>query len=273
MTFAKRLPGLLPRALAATAFATTALTAAAATSSAGARTLDAIKQRGRLMVCANPDALPFSSKKGDRHGFELELGEALAKELGVALEVGWVIFPVHVARVDCDILFDSIVDRETAEDAHLRLSKPYTVSGVAIALRPGTEGINGFGDLKKGQRVGAIVGSLASVKLGQKGLATIPFTFEDEMLDALGKGELDAALATPSTIGYYNITHKDAPLRLVHDYDTMPELRWEVAVGIRKADDALVQAINAALDHMLTDGVVHRIYASYGVEQSLPAKP
>ena len=263
----KRLPGLFVPMLAAAVLA-----AAAVASSAEARTLDAIKQRGKVMVCANPNALPFSSKSGDRRGFELELGEALAKELGVALEVGWVIFPVHVARVDCDILFDSIVDRETAEDAHLRLSRPYIESGVAIALRPGMEGIKGFGDLKKGQRIGGVVGSLATVSLGKKGVPTIPFTFEDEMLEALGKGEIDVALAIPSSIGYYNITHKDAPVTLVRDYDSMPELRWEVAVGMRKADDALVTAVNAALERMLAEGVIHRIYASYGIEQTLPSK-
>jgi hypothetical protein len=59
----------------------------------------------------------------------------------------------------------------------------------AIALRPGIEGIKGFDDLKKEQRVGAIIGSLASARLGQKGLPTIPLTFGDEMLEALGKGE------------------------------------------------------------------------------------
>ena len=94
-------PGLFICMLAAMA-----LVAAAVASSAAARPLDTIKQRGRLMVCANPNALPFSSKNGDRRGFELELGEALAKELGVALEVGWVVFPFHVPRVDCDILFE-----------------------------------------------------------------------------------------------------------------------------------------------------------------------
>jgi polar amino acid transport system substrate-binding protein len=133
---------------------------------------EATNHGGKLLVCANPNALPFSSKNGERRGFELELGEALAKEIGVALDVGWVIFPFHVPRVDCDILFDSIVDREAAEDAHLRLSRPYTRSGVAIALRSGIEGVRGFGDLKKELRVCAIVGSLASVRLGQKGLPT-----------------------------------------------------------------------------------------------------
>ena len=102
MTFTKPRSGVFIGMLAATAFAA----AAVGPSSADARTLEAIKQRGKLMVCANPNALPFSSKKADRPGFELELGEALAKQLGVALEIGWVIFPMHVARVDCDILFD-----------------------------------------------------------------------------------------------------------------------------------------------------------------------
>jgi polar amino acid transport system substrate-binding protein len=240
---------------------------------APARPLESIKARGVLTVCANPNALPFSSKKGDRHGIDVELAEVLAKELGVGLEVGWVVFPNQAGRVDCDVLFDTIVDPDVAQDAHMRLSKPYTVSGVAIGLRPGIEGVKGFADLKKGERVGAIVGSLASVRLGQGGLPTIPFTFEDEMIEAVGKGELDAALVTPATIGYYNLIHKDSPVTLVRAYEGMPELRWEVAVGMRRADDALVNAVNDALDRMLAQGTVRQIYASYGIEPSLPSHP
>jgi polar amino acid transport system substrate-binding protein len=243
---------------------------AAAPDVARARPLDSIRSRGILMVCANPNALPFSSKTGDRRGFELELGEALANQLGVKLEVGWVVFPFQVGRVDCDVVLDAIVDQASAQERHVRLSKPYQVSGVAIALRPGFSGVTDFVDLKKGQRVGAMVGSLASVTLGQKGLPTIPFTFEDEMIEAVGKGELDAALATPASIGYYNLLHRDAPVTLVRAYENQPEFRWEIAVGMRKSDDALVAAINEAIDRLLADGTVNRIYASYGVEPSSP---
>jgi polar amino acid transport system substrate-binding protein len=165
------------------------------------------------------------------------------------------------------------VDKESAREQRVRLSKPYQVSGVAIALRPGISGIGGFTDLRKGQRVGAMVGSLASVTLGQKGLPTIPFTFEDEMIEALGKGELDAALATPASIGYYNLLHKDAPVTLVRAYESEPQLRWEVAVGMRKSDDALVAAVNEALDRLLANGTISRIYASYGIEPSPPRGP
>jgi polar amino acid transport system substrate-binding protein len=115
-----------------------------------------------------------------------------------------------------------------------------------------------------------MVGSLVSVTLGQKGLPTIPFTFEDDMIEAVGKGELDAALATPASIGYYNLLHKDAPVTLVRAYENAPEFRWEIAVGMRKSDDALVTAINEAVDRLLADGTVGRIYASYGIEPSLP---
>ena len=235
-----------------------------------ARPLESILNRGVLLVCANPNALPFATKTGDRRGFELELSEALASQLGVKLEVGWVVFPNQLGRVDCDIVLDAIVDQASAQERHIRLSRPYLVSGVAIALRPGVSGIADYADLKKGQRVGAIVGSLASVTLGQKGLPTIPFTFEDDMVEAVGKGELDAALATPASIGYYNLLHKDAPVTLVRAYENQPEFRWEIAVGMRKSDDALAAKINEAIGRLLADGTVSRIYASYGIEPTLP---
>ena len=64
--------------------------------------------------------------------------------------------------------------------------------------------------------------------------------------------------------------HKDAPVTLVRAYENAPEFRWEIAVGMRKSDDALVTAINEAVDRLLADGTVGRIYASYGIEPSLP---
>src|SRR5665213_2503084 len=78
---------------------------------AHARPLESIQNRGLLVICANPNALPFSSKGGNRRGFELELGEALAGQLGVKLEVGWVVFPNQLGRVDCDVVLGAIVDQ------------------------------------------------------------------------------------------------------------------------------------------------------------------
>ena len=51
---------------------------------ATARTLEAIRQRGALTLCAHPNALPYASKRDAVPGFQVEIAGALAKQLGVS---------------------------------------------------------------------------------------------------------------------------------------------------------------------------------------------
>ncbi len=237
-----------------------------------ARPLSSIKERGRLLVCANPNALPFAAKNGERRGVQLELAQALADQLGVALEIGWVVFTNQIFAVDCDIVLDSIVDAEAQGERRVKLSRPYQQSGVALAFRAGVTPVATYAELEPGLRIGTMVSSIARVYLGKHDIATIPYAFEDEMIEALGKGEIDVAAVSPATIGFYNLTHPSAPVRATMAFAAVPELNWSVAVGMRKADDALVDSVNAALDKLLADGTVRRIYASYGIEQRAPAQ-
>jgi len=247
-----------------------ALALLASAASLSARPLSSIKERGRLLVCANPNALPFAAKSGERRGVQLELAQALADQLGVSLEVGWVVFPNQIFSVDCDIVLDSIVDAEAQGERHVKLSRPYQESGVALAFRPGVTPVTSYAELKPGLRIGTMVSSIARVYLGKHDIASIPFTFEDEMVEALGKGEIDVAAVSPATIGFYNLTHPEAKLQASMAFASVPDLNWSVAVGMRKADDALVDSINSALGKLLADGTVHRIYAGYGIEQQAP---
>ena len=199
-------------------------------------------------------------------------GEALADGLGVGLEVGWVVFPNQISRVDCDIVLDAIVDKEIHEERHVRLSTPYQQSGVVMAFRQGIEPVADYADLKPGLRIGAMVTSLTQAYLGQHGVPTIPFTFEDDMMEALAHGEIDIAAVSPTAAGFYNLMHPEAKLTTSRAFASVPELNWAVAVGMRKADDALVTSVNEALGKLIEDGTIHRIYASYGVEQLPPAR-
>jgi ABC-type amino acid transport substrate-binding protein len=238
-----------------------------------ARPLDSIKERGNLLVCANPNALPYAAKNGDRPGFQLELAKALADQLGVGLEVGWVVFPNQISRVDCDIVLDSIADKAVQGERRVKLSRPYQQSGVALAFRAGIEPVATYAELKPGLRIGTLVSSLARVYLGQHEIDTIPYAFEDEMVEALGKGELDVAALSPATIGFYNLMHPDAVVTPTMAFESVPELNWSVAVGMRKADDALIDTINAALGKLIDDGTVRAIYARYGIEHRPPPNP
>jgi polar amino acid transport system substrate-binding protein len=249
---------------------TAALILAIAAPGLQARPLDSIKARGHLLVCANPNALPFAAKNGEHRGIQLELAQALADQLGVALEVGWVVFPNQIFTVDCDIVLDSIVDEEVQGERRVKLSRPYQQSGVALAFRPGVEPVADYTALKPGLRIGTLTSSLVRVYLGQRDIDTIPYGFEDEMVEALGKGEIDVAALSPATIGFYNLTHPDSAVTPTMAFASVPELNWSVAVGMRKADDALIDTINAALVKLLDDGTVRAIYSRYGIEHRPP---
>ena len=235
----------------------------------GARTLTEVLARGVISQCANPDALPHSSRQADPPGFQIEIGRALAQALGVRHEIDWIVPRARAGLVDCDLLFDTIVTPET-QRGPLKLSRAYQKSGVALALRAGPAPLETFADIGPGQRIGVMVNSLASKLLGQRGVRTVPYVFEQEMVQDLAKGELDGCAVSPATIAYYIHAHPASGLRYAHAYDTEPELRWNLAVGMRRSDDALADAINRALDRLIEDGTLTRIYASYGVEYRQP---
>jgi polar amino acid transport system substrate-binding protein len=234
-----------------------------------ARTLAEVQARGVISMCANPDSLPHASNKPETPGFQVEIGRALANALGFQLQVDWIVARMRASLVDCDMLLDTIADPE-AQRAPVKLSNPYQRSGVALALQAGSSTVQGFRDIAPNQRVGVMVNSLASKLLNQRGLRTVPYAFESDMVIDLAKGELDACAVSPASIAYYIHAHPDSGLRYVHAYDAEPELRWNLAVGLRRSDDALLDAVNSALGKLIHDGTLAQIYRHYGVDYRQP---
>ena len=229
-----------------------------------ARSLDVIRATGALHLCAHPNSLPYASKAGNPPGFQIELGKALAKEVGVSLVTEWIVVPSQAFRADCDIILDAIADPEAQADTGLRISKPYYRSGVGLAVPRGSA-ITTFANLNDHTKVGVQVGSVAAMLLNQRHVRTSTFGFEEDMLAALAAGEIDAAAVTPLSSGYYNLTHPSQGFAILPPDEAERELAWNVAVGVRKPDDRLLDAIGAALDRLRADGTVETIYAKYGI--------
>src|SRR3954463_7943447 len=99
-----------------------ALVMARTDSPAMARSLDSIRAQGSLNLCAHPNSLPFASKTAEPPGFQVELGRALAQQLGVALRPEWVITIYQARGAGCDIVLDAIADAEAQGDTGLRTS-------------------------------------------------------------------------------------------------------------------------------------------------------
>src|SRR5881397_121741 len=124
-------------------------------------------ERGALTLCASPNALPFASKTGPVPGFQIELGEKIAEQLGVKLTREWVISAIQYRRADCDLVLDVIARKDTPPAGGVSLramtsstrSRPYHRSGVVLAVRSDSQA-SSLASLGSDQRVGVPVGSL-----------------------------------------------------------------------------------------------------------------
>ena len=87
------------------------------------------------------------------------------------------------------------------------------------------------------------------------------------------KGDVDAAAVSPATVGYFNLLHREAPLVMLHSYDAEPELSWNLTVGLRRSDSALRQAVDRAIERLMSDGTVSTIYSHYGIAHRPPTTP
>src|SRR5215470_6535899 len=181
---------------------------------AQARSLDAIRSSGSLGLCAHPNSLPFASKAGNPPGFQVELGQALARELGVALRLDWIITQYQMRSAGCDFVLDVIADPEAQGETNLKISKPYYRTGVALAV-PSTSKLTSFKSLGEHTKVGVQVGSIAAMVIGQRHVPTSTFGFEVDSLEALANNEIDAAAVTPTVGGYFILTHPDKAVRIL----------------------------------------------------------
>src|SRR5215475_10412061 len=137
---------------------------------ADARSLAEVRHNGILRLCANPTALPYSSltDRGGRAGFEVELAEALAHEMGLELGVTWVRNAREIKNSDCDVSMSVVASAASYDQEGLtgplttrlpiRFSRPYADSGVVLVVSSRSS-VHGLDDLH-GQKIGVTVGTL-----------------------------------------------------------------------------------------------------------------
>jgi polar amino acid transport system substrate-binding protein len=236
---------------------------------AKARTLSAVQESGEIRMCAHPNSLPFASRTAQPPGFQVELGQALARQLGVSLATDWILIAYQVPRTDCDIIPDTIAAPGAPPDFGIKLSKPYYRSGVVLAVLAGSP-ITSFATLNSRTKVGVQSGSLAAMTLDRRHIPTSVFGFDEDMLNALADHQIDAAAVSPVSAGYYNIQHPQHPVIILAPDEAESDLVWNVAIGMRHPDAALTQAINTAIDRLSADGTIARIYGRYGVTLQPP---
>ncbi len=195
-------------------------------------------------------------------GFEVDLAEALERELGRPIE--WVQYDFMslmsgLRRGDFDFAMNGVEitpDRVKA----VRFSRPYYVYTLQLVARAGE---TRFGSLAECKAAGGLVGTLeetaAQRLLEQEGLVVRIYGNQVEPYLDLELGRLDAVLMDLPIAVYY--AQPNPKLQFVGE----PVGEGFYAIAFRKEDEALAAQVDAALDRLLARGELRRIYEKWGI--------
>ncbi|MDK2883274.1 MAG: polar amino acid transport system substrate-binding protein [Bacillota bacterium] len=219
-----------------------------------------VKAAGKL-VAGLDDAFPpfgFRNEKNELVGFDIDLGNELAKRLGVKMEwqpTEWSSVIMSLKSKKFDVIWSgmSITEERKKE---INFSMPYIGSAQVIIVKSDNKTINGREDLA-GKVVGTQLGSTGeeAAKRELKGVKELK-TFDafTEAINDLNIGRLDAVIIDDVTANYYLKT-KPGAFRIVDDV-----LSYEpMGIGVRKEDVTLLEAINKELKAMIEDGTYAKI--------------
>lgn len=225
-----------------------------------------------LRVCADPDNLPFSKSEGPERGLYIELAELVAKRLNTSVEYTW--WLTHnqrralrntILQDGCDAVFALPAEAEYKARG-LQRTQPFLEMGYALVAPPGFA-FAGLNDLK-GKRIAVQIQTPPHIFLSQhhETITTVSFRTPDEVLDALAKGEADAAIVWGPVAGYEN------KRRFANRWQVTPVtgqgMGGHVAVAVRKGKDELAAGIDKALSELRGD--IATLADKYGFPKGKP---
>lgn len=233
-----------------------------------------IRETGELTVSMDPANLPYSAAKGDRPGCDVELAQALARELNLKLKIDWIDIQRETAvgsllDGESDLAFGAAIEPGAVDDEEeiadrVIYSTPYYGSGYVLVTRKNGPTAKSLAELKgeKSRRIGTEAGSVADYQLRQRGYLRRLFRTQLSVLKSLHDGGIDYAYLW-ANVGWTLHTSPDLEVELAPGY--VPEDHWNIAVAMRSGDDELKQHVDEALKKLSEDGTVSRTLASYHV--------
>lgn len=227
--------------------------------------LESIEHKGVITVGLEGTYPPFSfvDENGKLDGFEVELANLIAQQLGVKAKIQTTKWDGILAALESKRL-DVVINQVTISEERKKkydFSEPYTVSGIqALVLKKKADELNikGAQDLA-GKKVGVGLGTNYEQWVKQDVPKADVRTYEDDpsKFADLRNGRIDAILIDRlAALGYA----KKAP-------DTQlagePFSRLESGVALRKDEPELHAAIDKALDKLKADGTLAKLSEKY----------
>ena len=214
--------------------------------------------KDELIFTASGEFKPFSYLKDDltMTGFDIEVGEAIAKELGLKpiqkrMKFKGIVEGVKTGRADVAVASHTINPQRSK---HVLFSTPYYYSGPQIFVRPDS-GIKTVEDLK-GKEVAVAKGSTYADTASQYTSDLKMYDSDITALKALSTGRHDAVITD-------FVTGKSAAKEGFDIEGRQLIERSEQAVVIPKDNPQLLIRVNEALENLRKDGTLSKISQKY----------
>jgi mxaJ protein len=224
-----------------------------------------------LRICADPNNLPFSNRAAQ--GFENEIAELIAQDLGVALSYTWIPERNSFFRNTLDDGRCDVVLGVPSSGSRLLTTQPYYRSTYVFVQRASlTDPIRSLSDPRLGQlRIGINMRGDEFNSL-PPGIALVSRGLDDRMsppheqIQAVADGRIDLAIDRGPLAGYFaRISSQPLALTPVPSGKgaAAAQLTYDIAMGVRRNDSALRHALDGALSRRHTE--IAAILAQYGV--------
>lgn len=234
----------------------TAASPAASGTSASPSAVDLVAG-DKLTVCTNPPFAPFEfEENGEIVGLDMDITAEIAKDLGVSqqiLNVGFDALESGAAlnSGQCDIAATGMSINE-ARSKNVDFSTPYFTAdlGVLAAAGSGLETVESLA----GKKIAVQVGTVGKSWVADNDLTGVEFADLGLQVQALKTGQVDAVITDLFVLGPY-----------VDDaYALTGTISTEDVYGlaVKKGNAALLEAVNATLERITTDGTYDAIHTA-----------
>lgn len=227
--------------------------------------LDAIKARGKLIVAMDVGYDPFEvlSTEGKPVGYDVDLVNEVAKDLGVAVElknVAWDGIIGELQNGKVDVIFSGMSITPDRQQA-VAFSEPYYQVGQVVVKKKGDGRIKSYRDLDDpSMRVATQQGTT-----GEKAITDfmpkaqlMRFPKTDEACLTLIQGKCDAVVFDhPFLIKY--VKEQTTELEGVWE----PFTKEPIAAAVRLDNQKLVDAINATLSRLRQSGKLEELQTQW----------
>jgi polar amino acid transport system substrate-binding protein len=238
----------------------------------GAVTVEGVQlvEEGKLTTCTHLPYKPFQfSEGGETVGFDVDIVDEIAKDLGVEQEIVDTPFEgistgEDLNTLKCDIAAAGMTITDKREEV-LDFSDPYFEATQAL-LVPAASDVDALEDLA-GRKLGVQLSTTGEVYAQENAPADTELVqFEDLALltTAVKTGQVDAAINDNGVL--YDFVAENDDVKVSTEFDTGEQYGLAVKTG----NTALLDQVNETLQRIQEDGTYDEIYAKWFPEA--PAK-